>query len=195
MNKKISGGALAGGRGIYERVEDDFYATDPNSVLSFLNEYELDGKIVYEPCVGEGHIAKTIKNYYLDKMVYGTDLVDRGYGDGVFDFINGDVSDLIKLGVPVNNVDWVITNPPFKFAKEFINKSLNIANKGVVMFLKIQFLESQSRKEWFKETPLKYVYVFSKRQVVLNNGQKINPKTGKAWASTMCFCWYIWEKD
>jgi hypothetical protein len=31
------------------------------------------------------------------------------------------------------------------------------------MFLKLQFLESADRYEWFKNTPLKMVYVFSKR--------------------------------
>lgn len=27
------------------------------------------------------------------------------------------------------------------------------------------------------------------------NGQTVDPKTGKPWATTMCNAWYIWEKD
>lgn len=88
----------------------------------------------------------------------------------------------------------VITNPPYKHAREFIERSLEISNIGVAMFLKIQFLEGQSRKEWFKNSPLKYVYVFSKRQDPLRDGMEFNPKTRKKWGSTMCFAWFVWEQ-
>ena len=61
------------------------------------------------------------------------------------------------------------------------------------MFLKIQFLEGQVRKQWFKKYPPKYVYVFSKRQDPWRDGSPVNPKTGKKWGSTMCFAWFVWE--
>ena len=127
---------------------------------------------------------------YLQKHSYSltcaTDLIDRGYGIGDIDFLTYNFDD---------KVDWIVTNPPYSLAKEFIDKSLSITNKGVAMFLKIQFLEGQARRDWFKETPLKYVYVFSKRQDPLRDGQALNPKTGKKWGSTMCFAWFIWEHN
>ena len=92
-------------------------------------------------------------------------------------------------------VTTIITNPPYSLAKEFVDKSLTLSNKGVAMFLKIQFLEGQARKDWFKTTPLKYVYVFSKRQDPWRDGESVNPKTGKKWGSTMCFAWFIWEHN
>ena len=181
-----------GGTVNYTRVENDYYATNPQSVRDLLDTYEINGETFYEPCVGEGHIAKVLKDYFPNAEVYGTDLVDRGYGDGRFDFLNENWEDRQDLLIP-RKVDWVITNPPYKFAKEFIDNSLKIANKGVAMFLKIQFLEGQSRKDWFKNSPLKYVYVFSSRQPSLNNGLDLNPKTGKKWSNTMCFAWFVWE--
>ena len=60
------------------------------------------------------------------------------------------------------------------------------------MFAKIQLLEGEKRRKMFDETPLKYVYVFSKRVHPLPNGQELNDQ-GKPWASTMCFAWYVWE--
>jgi len=59
--------------------------------------------------------------------VYSTDLVDRGYGEGNVDFLacteqfDGDI----------------ITNPPYKFAKEFVEKGLELVPEGrrVFMFL------------------------------------------------------------
>ncbi|MDT8337190.1 MAG: hypothetical protein RQ856_05105 [Candidatus Izemoplasmatales bacterium] len=67
----------------------------------------------------------------------------------------------------------------YKLAQEFIEKSLQITNKKVAMFLKIQFLEGKNRYNFFKETPLKVVHVFSARQDPWRNGEPVNPKTGK----------------
>ena len=192
MKKTLTGTSLAGGSVNYKRVENDFYVTDPQSVKDLLDVYDIEGETFYEPCVGQGNIANILKDYFQNAEVYGTDLIDRGYGDGEFDFINEKWEDRQDLLIP-KKVDWVITNPPYKYAKEFIDNSLKMTNKGVAMFLKIQFLEGQSRKEWFKHTPLKYIYVFSKRQTPLYNGEDINFKTGKKWSSTMCFAWFIWE--
>ena len=61
------------------------------------------------------------------------------------------------------------------------------------MFAKIQLLEGTKRREMFDNTPLKYVYVFSKRQNPLRNGSPTDEK-GKPWASTMCFAWFVWEQ-
>ena len=191
-NKVLTGTSLVGGSVNYERAKDDFYATDPQSVIDLLNVYGLEGETFYEPCIGQGHVAKVLKEYFPNSEIYGTDLINRGYGDGEFDFINENLEDRIDLNIPTK-VDWIITNPPYSLAKDFIDKSLSISNKGVAMFLKIAFLEGQARKEWLRDSPLKYVYVFSKRQDPWRDGDSLNPKTGKKWGSTMCFAWFIWE--
>lgn len=71
----------------------------------------------------------------------------------------------------------------------------DILNNGqMAMFLKIQFLEGQKRKELFEKYPPKYIYVFRNRMAIWNNGLEKDPKTGKKWATTMCHAWFIWEK-
>ena len=186
--KTLTGTSLAGGSVNYERVENDFYATDPQSVKDLLDNFNIEGNSFYEPCVGQGHIAKVLAEYFPNAKIIGSDLVDRGYPDTI-------IGDFINSNIEVEKVDWVITNPPYSLAKEFIDKSLTLSNKGVAMFLKIQFLEGQARKDWFKKTPLKYIYVFSKRQDPWRDGESTNPKTGKKWGSTMCFAWFIWEHN
>lgn len=57
------------------------------------------------------------------------------------------------------------------------------------MFLKIQFLESKVRREFFEQYPPKVVYVASGRLMCAKNGN-FNQYTGKA----MSFAWFIWEK-
>ena len=89
--------------------------------------------------------------------------------------------------------DNVITNPPFKLAKEFIERALELSNDKVLMFAKIQLLEGQDRRKMWEDTPFKKVYVFSKRVNPMRNGSEVDEK-GKPWASTMAFAWFVWRK-
>ena len=178
-NKLLSGTSLAGTSTTRERVENDYYATPPESTLALLEKEYFFGKIL-EPCCGEGHISEVLKNNGYE--VVSNDLVDRGYGEFNEDF-------LISEDLLAENV---ITNPPFKYAKEFIEKSLEITTGKVAMFCKIQLLEGVARRELFENTPLRTVYVFTKRQNPLRNGSPTD-ENGKKWASTMCFAWFVWE--
>ena len=175
----LTGASLAGYSATRERVDNDFYATPPESTIALLEREVFEGNIL-EPCCGQGHISEVLKdNGY---SVISNDLVDRGYGEHNEDFLES--TDL--------EADNVITNPPFKYAKEFIEKSLEVTSGKVAMFCKIQLLEGVARREMFENTPLKTVYVFSKRQNPLRNGSPVD-ENGKKWASTMCFAWFVWE--
>ena len=59
----------------------------------------------------------------------------------------------------------ILTNPPYKYAKEFIEHAMTIIPDGrkVFMFLKLQFLEGKARGELFKKYPPRYVYVSRSR--------------------------------
>lgn len=167
-----------------EREENDFYATDPKALEIFLDKLNEDGiflhKNIWECACGKGHLSEVLKNKGYD--VLSTDLIDRGYGIGNKNFLE------------TSNIDIkadILTNPPYKYAKEFTEKALDIQAKGyyTIMFLKIQFLEGQARQEMFKKYPPKYIYVNSKRQLCAMNGEfeKYN-------ATAICYCWFVWEK-
>jgi len=185
----LSGGKLAGGNPKDGRVENDFYATNPKAVTMLLDAIgEFENLDILEPCVGGGHIAKTIEDLNKGNKIDCIDLVDRGYP-------NTKVADF--LTTPIDKLyDVVITNPPFSLAQEFIEKSISIVKpSGIVcMFLKIQFLEGVKRKKFFETYPPKYIYVFRQRMATWSNGDELDPD-GKRWATTMCHAWYIWEKD
>ena len=181
--KVISGSSLAGGTPALGRVGHDYYATPPQSTQALLGVLELNGSML-EPACGEGHISEVLKANYPEAEIVSTDLIDRGYGVGGVDFLEEEYDRVF---------DNVITNPPFMYMREFVEKSLEISTDKVVMFGKIQFLEGQRRKEFLKKSPLKYVYVFSKRQTPMRNGSSVD-ENGKKWSSTMCFAWYVWEQ-
>lgn len=167
-----------------ERESDDFYATDPHSLEIFLDKLKEDNIEIYskvwECACGKGHLSEVLKNNGFD--VASTDLINRGYGDDTIDFLKYEAKEL--------DVD-ILTNPPYKYAKEFVEHSLDIQTTGryTIMFLKIQFLESKARKELFKKYPPKYIYVNSERQLCAMNGDFEKYK-----ATAICYCWFIWQK-
>jgi adenine-specific DNA methylase len=179
----LEGYALAGTSQSRDRVEDDYYATPHVATNMLLEKIELSGSIL-EPACGEGHISKLLINKYPNSEIISTDLVNRGYGTGGVDFLTNKFN---------RKFDNIITNPPFKYAREFIERALELSTQKVIIFCKIQLLEGIERKKMFETTPLKTVYVFSKRVNPLRNGSEVDEK-GKKWASTMCFAWFVWEK-
>lgn len=170
-----------------ERQTEDFYATDPKALEIFLDKLNKDGinlSSVWEPSCGMGHLAEVLKkNGYLE---LATDLIDRGYGLGGVDFLGDYLLDRSNT--------WkgdILTNPPFKLAEKFVEKGMSLLEDGnkLILFLKIQFLEGQKRKELFKKYPPKYVYVNSARQLCAKDGE-----FEKYTATTQFYAWYVFEK-
>lgn len=186
--KTLKGTNLAGTSTTRERVKDDYYATPYESTKLLLDNVKFYGNFL-EPCVGGGHIADVIKKYYPNEPVHCVDLVDRGYSNTL-------VTDFLTYDFLEQKFDNIITNPPYSLAQEFLEKSMSVLNNNgkIAMFLKIQFLEGAKRRELFKKYPPKYIYVFSKRQNPWRNGSSVD-ENGKPWSSTMCFAWFVWEKD
>lgn len=187
LSKVLSGGQLAGGNSTSKREEHDFYATDPQTLKLFLDEFLKDNTLegdILEPACGAGHISKTIQELLPNFNIISTDLIDRGFGQSGVDFLIHDYGRMFGT---------VITNPPFSLAKEFIEKGLDISSKYVIMLCKIQLLEGVKRKDMFLNTPLRYVYVHTTRQATWKGGKPLDPN-GKKWATTMCLAWFVWDK-
>lgn len=181
----LKGSQLVGGSSkTRKRTENDFYATPPDATRMILREVKFSGANILEPACGQGHISKVLKEFYPDKEIISTDLIDRGYGIGGIDFLTYDYRK------PIDNI---ITNPPFKLINSFIEKSLAVARKKVVLFGRLQVLESVSRYKLLINSPLKYVYIHVKRVTPYKNGSPVDEK-GKPWNSTMAFAWFVWEQ-
>ena len=164
-----------------EREPHDYYATEPKAI-ELLCDLETFAPVIWECACGQGHLSEVLKN--RGYTVISSDLIDRGYGKGGVDFLKCD-----KLF----HGD-IITNPPYKFAKEFAEHALKIVDEGckVAMFLKVQFLEGKARKELFKKYPPKVIYVASSRLLCAKNGEFERMKAGGG--SAVEYAWFIWEK-
>lgn len=158
----------------------DYYATDPKAVHLLVN-HEVFADHIWEPACGTGHISKVLLE--AGYSVTSTDVVDRGYGDGLFDFLQGDVES--------NSVHAdIITNPPYKFAQQFVEKAIDVVSVGhkVAMFLKLTFLEGNKRLRLFTQYPPKVVYVCVDRVKCGLNGNFEGERSAVAYA------WFVWEK-
>ena len=166
-----------------ERQVDDYYATDPIAIDVLIKDGGVNfNKPIWECACGEGHLSERLKQYGYE--VLSTDLVDRGYGSQTIDFLT-------------YNKKWngdIITNPPYKYAKEFIEHAMEIVDEGcrVFMFLKIQFLEGKARKELFKKYPPKCVYVSSSRILCAKNAKFEEMREGGG--SAVAYAWYEFGK-
>ncbi len=163
-----------------ERQHDDYYATEPKATELLLKE-ETFSPMIWECACGEGHMAKVLEAHGY--QVISTDLVYRGYG-------SEESLDFLKDSLGEFDGD-IITNPPYKYALEFVEKALECVKIGrkVAMFLKLQFLEGKSRKKFFLKHPPKTVYVSSSRLNCAMNGE-----FEKYPSSAVAYAWFVWEK-
>ena len=177
-NKKTTFATLgASSHSETEREKNDFYATSPVVIHELLKHIEFQ-KNILEPSCGNGIMSEALKEH--GHIVKSSDLIDRGYGE-VIDFFNIENA---------RGMD-IVTNPPYKYSKQFVEHALKIVDDGayVAMFLRIQFLESRSRRGLFDKTPPKYVYVPSGRIACAKNADFEN-----IGSSAQMFAWFIWEK-
>ena len=161
-----------------EREINDYYATEPKA-LELLLDIETFDKNVWECACGEGHLSKVFAERGYN--VRSTDLIDRGYGRGGYDFLT-------------SSETWdgdIITNPPYSYGKEFVRKAIETVTDGhkVAMFLKIQFLESKGRRALFDEYPPKTIWVSTSRLHCMLNGDA-NGLLNNAFT----YAWFIWQK-
>jgi hypothetical protein len=131
-----------------------------------------------EPSCGAGHMAKVLKEYFGE--VRCADAYDYGYAD---------VRDFLTYPYETNAVDWVITNPPFRLAEEFVVRALCVARRGVAMLARTVFLESVGRyTSIFRETPPNKFAQFVER-VPMVRGRLDNKAT-----TATGYAWFVWEK-
>ena len=175
-----------------EREALDYYSTPTEEVTNILNTLNINfiGKTILEPSAGGGHMLQGIKNYLADNVnnvtIIATDIQDRGCKDieagSAFDFLSDEYP-------YKDNIDYIIMNPPYSIIEPFVMRSLGIANKGILMLGRLQFLEGEKRFEnILAEYPPTDIYVYVDRIACFRNGD-ISQKMSSAQA----YAWFYWD--
>ena len=160
------------------RQRDDFYPTPPKATRALLSVEKFVGNI-WEPACGDGAISRVLEE--AGYSVISTDLIDRGYGTAAVDF-------LLDYTTTSDNI---ITNPPFKFAQEFVRHALTRAHRKSAMLCRLAWLEGKARRKLFETTPLARVWVFSERIPMLRNGDEMMAGGG----GMIAFAWFVWDQE
>ncbi len=166
---------LNGGGSASNRVSNDHYTTPRECTVALMNFLKLTGMpYIWEPACGKGDISKVLIDY--EAFVYSTDLMDYGYGETGIDYLTAEAPE---------DVDAIITNPPFNLAVEFVNKALADAPL-VAMLFKSQFWHAKARIPLFNRTTPKYVLPMTWRPQFME---------GKTTSPVMEVCWTVWERE
>lgn len=138
----------------------------------------LASQACLEPACGAGHMAKVLKEYFGE--VRAADAYHYGYGPQ---------RDFLTYPYETNAVDWIITNPPFRLAEEFVLRAFDVARSGVAILARTVFLESAGRyRAIFEETPPSKFAQFVERVPMVKGrlDEKASTATG--------YAWLVWEK-
>lgn len=149
---------------------------------------------VWEPACGRGHMAAALKDYFY--AVHASDLADYraeevqtgGYiGQArVADFLG---LDAVPPHIERGGVDWIITNPPFVLAPQFIRRALALRPRGgVAMLVRLALLEGKAR--WaglFQPHPPTIVAPFVERVPMVKGRLTATGTTATA------YCWLVWD--
>lgn len=136
----LLGSRIAGGNTAFKRNASDFYPTPPEATQALLEFLQIrHGTKVWEPACGEGHMVDVMKANGLE--VIGTD-INTGT-----DFLTADMPE---------GTEWIITNPPFSLAEQFIRKSAD-HNVAFAMLLKSQYWHAAKRVALFSTVTPAYV--------------------------------------
>lgn len=156
----------------HKRLPRDNYATPAWCTEAVLPHLGLRrGSHVLEPAAGAGKMARVLRKHGFKVF---TDDITRGH-----DFLNR---------VTPFRGDAIITNPPYKFARQFIENALELTEntKGLVaMLLSVDFDSAATRVHLFAEHP-----AFTKKIVLTKRIRWIEDSTG---SPSENHAWYVWD--
>lgn len=132
-----------------------------------------------EPACGRGDMAKPLAEYF--RSVEASDAYPYGFAP---------VRDFLSYPFKALSHDWVITNPPFRLAEEFVSRAMFVAKRGVAILARTVFLESVGRYEsiFSQSAPTKFAQ-FSERVPMVKG------RLDKRASTATGYAWFVWEKD
>jgi hypothetical protein len=141
------------------KEELDDYPTPPWATRALMehvisSEF-FKGQICWEPAANRRFMSRPLMEYF--DYVMESDI--NNYGENnVVDFLETEID---RTNATIN---WIITNPPFNKAQQFIEKAQKIATDGVAVLTRTSFLEGIMRYQTlYMKNPPSIVAQFSER--------------------------------
>ncbi|MBV6635508.1 MAG: hypothetical protein KI788_06360 [Mameliella sp.] len=187
------------------RAKEAEWYESPDWAAERILDVELMTPAVVDPCAGRGVLGAAARGHGY--RVHEFDLNDwPGRPESVqpdVDFLG--LSARREVLGPIEGGEFtVFMNPPFSLTIEFIRRSLDFGARKIVMFQRLAFLESATRRGFFNKLPPARVWICGDRAVSWRgdipeedirdaDGQVICK--GRAGRSTPTpHAWFIWER-
>lgn len=161
----------------------DFFPTPPWATRALCEHViGLRGYVALDPACGNGAMVRALSEYAL--AVGASDVHDYGWGHVVHDF-------LMPYKPPgLGTTDWVITNPPFRLAEQFVERGLELAEHGVALLVRSVFVEGVGRYErLYRDRPPAVIAQFTERVPMVKG--RLDPKASTATS----YAWIVWAKE
>lgn len=162
-----------------QRKKSDLYQTPYSMTEQLLENEHFDYTQRFLcPACGDNAIVKILKTHTANVK----------YSDIRFnvDFLIDDWSD--------SYFEYIIENPPFSLAFEFVQRAKEVATEKFAMLLPLSYLHGQKIFEGHIFTDIKYpltkVYVFTRYPLLENTVRE----DGKYHTGMIAYAWYIWER-
>lgn len=155
-----------------QRKKSDFYETPYTITKHLMDNEPFDlNKTVCEPACGDGAIVKVLEQYFKSPIIHYD--IERDF-----------------LTVQNEEYDYIVTNPPFSLAYEFIQQSKKLAKEKFAMLLPLSYLHGKRRYDNIYTNThygLQTIYVFTRYPML---GEQLRPD-GKYNTGMMVYAWYI----
>lgn len=105
-------------------------------------------RTVEEPACGIGSFGEPLREYF--DFVGMSDIHDYGRSYAVRDFL---AAGSLFSDLRDERPDWVMTNPPFRLAGQFLERALQVARRGVAFICPVRYLECGVRYDQLYSGP------------------------------------------
>lgn len=182
-------------------IEAEFHET-PLWAAERVLDVEILTPQVLDPCAGNGVLGLALRNKgYRPHNLKETDL--HNWPDQP-EWIWSGRDFLSEHYTPPYGEFSVMMNPPFSKAVQFLEKSLELGARKVIMFQRFSFMESGGRRAFWDDKPPSRVWLCGDRaqcwradvpeeDQVDENGEKIKGRRGRS--SSTAHAWFVWERD
>jgi hypothetical protein len=162
---------------------DDF--PTPPWATRALAEHVLGGRdalaemTCLEPACGRGYMVQPLAEYF--RQVDGFDAYHYGFAP---------IRDFLTYPYEARSHDWVVTNPPFRLAEEFVLRAMTVARVGVAILARTVFLESVGRYDRiFRQRPPSKFAQFTERVPMVKG------RLDQAATTATGYAWFVWRLD
>jgi len=182
----------------------EFFET-PTWVADRILDVEVMTSKVIDPCAGRGILGGAAHRAGYNQILEA----DLNKWPGQNHTIRPNINWLKNEGFAEEvRAKWsdatVFMNPPFSLTCDFIDRSFELGARKIIMFQRLSFLESTTRREFFQRRPPARIWLCGDRATCFRGdmpeedmwdeeGNLVKGKKGRS--SPTAHAWFVWERD